>query len=177
VNRLTRILPVAAGLFGAALILACTADVTAPGSTPQFAQAGAPSSTFTECKQASASAKAWIGPQGGSLRAGNHTLTVPAGALTAGTWITMTSPSGEINRVVFGPEGLRFHKKYPARLVMSYQDCVVNPGAEQRIVQVNESFSIIETPPSESDPLTQTVGAKLSHFSDYVQLSTYAVVY
>jgi hypothetical protein len=179
VNRLTRILPVIAGIFGAALILACTADVTGPGTTPQFAQAGAPgSSEFTECSpQPSASAKARIGPDGGSLRAGDHVLIVPAGALKAATWITMQAPSGEINRVVFGPEGLTFHRKYPARLVMSYQDCMVNPGAEQQIVQVNESLSIIETPPSENDPLTETVGAKLSHFSDYVQLSTYAVVY
>jgi hypothetical protein len=179
VNRLTRILPIAAGIFGAALILACTADVTGPGTTPQFAQAGAPgSSEFTKCSsQSASSAKALIGPNGGSLRVGDHVLIVPAGALKAATWITMQTPSGDLNRVAFGPEGLTFQKKYPARLVMSYQDCKINPGAEQQIVQVNESLSIIGTPPSENDPLTQTVGAKLSHFSDYVQLSTYAVVY
>ena len=178
-NRLTRILPVAAGIVGAALIFACTTEVTGPGTTPQFAQASAPgSSEFTKCSpQPPSSAKAWIGPNGGSVRAGDHVLIVPARALKVGTWITLQAPSDEINRVVFGPEGLKFQKNYPARLVMSYQDCVVNPGAEQRIVQVNESLSIIETPPSEDDPLTQTVGAKLSHFSDYVLVSTYAVVY
>jgi hypothetical protein len=111
------------------------------------------------------------------LKAGKHVLKVPVGALSRPTFITMEAPYSRTNRVVFGPEGLTFNKRYPAHLVMSYQNCNVSPEAEQQIAYVNESLGIVEITPSQTSPQTLTVEARLSHFSDYVLMSTYAVAY
>jgi len=176
VNRLTRILPIAAGLLWATLTFGCTSELTAPRG-PAFAQAppGESTNTLTSCKpQPYAVTSGWIGPNGGTLKAGKHTLRVPANALTAPTWITMEAPSNSINRVVFRPDGLTF--KQPALLAMSYANCSVSSNGEQRIVYVNDQLLILEVTPSETDPLRQMVYGTLTHFSDYA-LSTYAVVY
>jgi hypothetical protein len=177
VNRLTRLLSIAAGLVAAALISGCSNDLTAP-SAPAFAEARTePLNTLTLCRPLPyAEAAAWIGPKGGILRAGKHVLKVPAGALNVPVYITMEVPSTSINRVALGPSGLTFNKKYPAHLVMSYANCSVEADAQQQIVQVNQQLNILETAPSGTDPWTETVDGRLSHFSDYA-LSTYAVVY
>jgi len=172
VNRLTRILPAAAILLGATLIFGCANELSAP-SEPASAEASL--SVLTPCReQPYATAAAWIGPKGGMLKAGKHVLKVPVGALSTTVWIRMQAPSSTFNRVVFDPEGLTF--KYPANLTMSYSNCLVVPGTEQQIVYLNDQFRIIETTPSETNPVTQTVTGQVSHFSDYA-LSTYAVVY
>jgi hypothetical protein len=178
VNRLTRLFSIAVGLLGGSLIFGCTDELTAP-TGPAFAVAPSePVTVFTTCKpQAYAVASAWIGPQGGILRAGKHYLKVPPGALSTRTRITMESPSSSFNRVVFQPEGLVFNSGASVYLVMSYSNCLVVQEAEQKVAYVNESLTILETPPSVTDPLSSTVHAKLSHFSEYVLLSTYAVVY
>lgn len=175
-HRLNRLAPVAAGT---ALILACGGDITTPGG-PEFGRARTESTgAFTRCRpEPYASSAAWIGPQGGTLRTGRHVLKVPAGALSAATLITMESPSDTMNYVVFGPEGLTFHARYSPHLVMSYKNCSAPPGTRQQVVYVNDSLSVIlETPSSATDTLTQTVDAKLAHFSKYVLRSTYAVAY
>src|SRR5438046_10650808 len=47
-----------------------------------------------------------IGPLGGVLHAGPHSLVIPPGALTAPTTITITAPTGPgVNPVKFRPEG------------------------------------------------------------------------
>src|SRR5438093_13716381 len=46
-----------------------------------------------------------IGPLGGTISAGPHTLVIPPRALSAPTTITMTAPSGlGVNAVTFAPE-------------------------------------------------------------------------
>jgi hypothetical protein len=178
VNRLTRLFSIAVGLFGGSLIFGCTDELTAPNG-PAFAVAPSePVIVFTTCNpQPYAVASAWIGPKGGILRAGKHYLKVPPGALNTSTRITMEVPSGSLNRVVFQPEGLVFNSGASPHLVMSYSDCQVRRQAEQKVGYVNESLTILETPPSVSDPLSSTVDARLSHFSEYVLVSTYAVAY
>lgn len=175
-NRLTRVFPAIVCLFAAALFVACS-DATAP-QDPQFAESRGGGRDFTRCSpQRYAQAGAWIDRRGGTLRAGRHVLDVPAGALREATWITMESPAGSLNRVVFGPEGLTFDKRHPAHLVMSYQNCAVSPAEGQGIAYVDESLQIIEVTASDDNRISRTVDAKLLHFSDYVLLSTYAVVY
>jgi len=176
VNRLTRLLSIAVGLLGGSLIFGCTDELTAP-TGPAFTVAPSePVIVFTPCKpQPYTVASAWIGPKGGILRAGKNYLKVPPGALNTSTRITMESPSSSLNRVVFQPEGLVFNSGASAHLVMSYSNCSVR--GEQKVAYVNEALTILETPPSVSDPLSSTVDARLSHFSEYVLLSTYAVVY
>jgi hypothetical protein len=177
VNRLTRIVPIAVILFGAALIFGCTHDLTAP-TDPSFAEVRVePVTFFTPCRaQPYVATSGWIGPNGGTLKAGRHTLKVPRGALSTTVRITMEAPSSSINRIVFSPSGLTFNSAYPAYLVMSYANCTVAPGSEQQIVHINDRYQVIETAPSQTDPATLTVHGKLLHFSDYA-LSTYAVVY
>lgn len=175
-NRLTRVFSIVAGLLAATFIAACSDEATAP-STPAFAVAGTRPPTITRCDQPYGAASGWIGPNGGRLKAGGHVLNVPVGALKASTFITMETPSGNIGHVVFRPEGLTFNKNYPAHLVMSYQYCLVPPDATQQVAYTSETLKILETQPSVSDPATLTVDAKLTHFSDYVILSTYAVAY
>ena len=178
-QRLTRLVPVAAGLLGATLIFGCSDQLTAP-SNPEFGQGRTVGpSGFTRCTpQPYASGSAWIGAGGGTLKAGKHVLKVPAGALSTATLITMESPSDTMNYVVFGPEGLRFNAGYSPHLVMSYRNCSVAPGAKQQVVYVNDSLSaILETTPSATDTLSAAVHAQLAHFSKYALRSTYAVVY
>ncbi|MGH7508390.1 MAG: hypothetical protein ACREMZ_02840 [Gemmatimonadales bacterium] len=176
-NRLTRLSSLAAGLLGAALISGCTGEAMGPPD-PQFAKASTTSTEFTECSfQAYSATSGSIGPEGGRLKTGSHTLYVPAGALDANTFITMEARSGTISRVSLGPEGLTFNKDYPARLLTRYTDCWIDAGAKQGIAYVDDDLRIVETTPSYDDRFSQTVDAKLSHFSDYVLLSTYAVVY
>jgi hypothetical protein len=176
VNRRTRVFSFVSALLAATVIAACSDEATAP-STPSLAVAGTRPRTITRCTQPYAATSGWIGPQGGSLEAGGHTLYVPVGALSVPTFITMETPSGKISHVVFGPEGLRFNSNYPVHLVMSYQNCLVAPDATQQVAYTSASLNILETQPSVSDPATMTVDAKLTHFSDYVILSTYAVAY
>jgi hypothetical protein len=176
VNRRTRVFSIVAGVLAATLIAACSDEATAP-SAPALAVAGTRPPTITRCIQPYGLTAAWIGPQGGRLKAGGHTLFVPVGALSVPTFITMETPSGNIGHVVFGPEGLTFNSDYPAHLVMGYQNCVVAPNAIQQVAYTSTTLNILETQPSVSDPATLTVDAKLTHFSDYVIVSTYAVAY
>jgi hypothetical protein len=176
VNRRTRFFAFVAGLLAATFIAACSDEATAP-STPALAVAGAWPPTITICNQPYGATSGWIGPQGGRLKAGGNYLNVPAGALSASTFITMEAPSGNISHVVLGPEGLTFNKNYPAHLVMSYQDCSMTPEVVPQVAYVSGSLKILETQPSASDRSTLTVDAKLTHFSDYVIVSTYAVAY
>jgi hypothetical protein len=175
-KRLTRVFPIIASLFGAALFAACT-EATAPDNL-QFAKAKGQAVDFTRCeRQPAAHSSGWIGPKGGVLRAGRNVFRVPPGALKERVFITMETTDENFNHVVFGPEGLVFNSRSLPTLVMSYQNCVVASNAQQRVAYVNEALDIIEPTPSRSDPVRQTVEGQLSHFSDYVLLSTYAVVY
>jgi hypothetical protein len=176
VKRRTRIFSIIAGVLTASVIAACSDEATAP-SKPSLTVAGTRPPTVTHCSQPYGLTSGWVGPQGGRLKAGWHTLLVPAGALSAPTFITMEAPSGTNSHVVFGPEGLKFNPLTPAHLVMSYQNCLVTPDAIQKVAYTSASLQILETQPSVSDPVTLTVDAKLTHFSDYVILSTYAVAY
>jgi hypothetical protein len=176
VNRLTRLSPLAAGLFGAAFIFACSDPSTAP-EQPEFASAPIPGA-FTTCRpQPRAVSSVWIGHKGGTIKAGGHVFTVPAGALSTRTLITMEAPSDTINRVVFGPEGLTFAQGHSPHLVMSYRNCSMRGRPRQQIAYVNDALEVVELTASTSDTLGLTVDGSLKHFSEYVLLSTYAVAY
>lgn len=176
-KRLTRVVPIIATLLGAALFVACTEQATAP-SNPQFAEARGEPASITRCKaQPHALASGWIGPKGGILKAGKNLFKVPPNALKAPVFITMETTTENFNHVVLRPEGLVFNKQYLPHLVMSYQDCQLAPGTQPNVAYVNSALDVVEVTPSFNDPANQTVSGRLSHFSDYVLLSTYAVVY
>jgi hypothetical protein len=144
VKRPTRLLSIVAGLLAAAFVAGCSDEATGP-STPALAVAGAlPTTTITHCSQPDGATSGWIGSKGGRLKAGGHYLSVPAGALSAPTFITMETPSGDIGHVVFTPEGLTFNRNYPAHLVMSYQDCSLTPGTVLEVGYVSQSLMLLE---------------------------------
>ncbi|HEX4629232.1 MAG TPA: hypothetical protein VH137_10625 [Gemmatimonadales bacterium] len=114
----------------------------------------------------SASVTQTIGPDGGTLQVGPHTLSIPPGALLMPVSITATAPSDTVNRIVFQPQGLTFLQ--PASLTMSYANCgVLGVGPPEQIVYTTDALEILESLPSVDDLTAQTATAPLQHFSDY----------
>ena len=109
-----------------------------------------------------------IGPLGGTISAGPHTLVIPPGALSSPTAITMTAPTGlGVNAVKFQPEGLRF--TVPAALTMSYANCsLLGKILPKRIAYTDDNLNIISYLLSLDNLLSKYVTGKVNHFSDYV---------
>jgi hypothetical protein len=107
-----------------------------------------------------------IGPDGGTIQIGPHTLVVPAGALSTTITIAAVAPSDHVVSVRFAPEGLRFAR--PARLTLSYAHCPLLPRLlPKRIAYTNELLTILELLVSVDDLVRQRVSAGLDHFSRY----------
>lgn len=111
---------------------------------------------------------ATIGPLGGSISAGPHTLVIPPGALLSPTSITMTVPTGlGVNAVKFQPEGLRFLA--PAVLSMSYSNCsLLGYVLPKRIAYTDDNLHVLSYLLSLDNLLSNRVTGKVNHFSDYV---------
>ena len=109
-----------------------------------------------------------IGPAGGILVAGPHSLVIPPGALVAPTKITMTVPTGlGVNAVKFQPEGLQFLA--PAVLSMSYSNCsLLGKLLPKRIAYTDDNLNILTYLLSLDNLLSKRVTGKVNHFSDYV---------
>lgn len=107
-----------------------------------------------------------IGPSGGHISIGPHTLRIPKGALGKSTVsITAVLPTGAgANIVRFEPEGLRF--KTSVSLRMSYANCQPSPRSKQ-VVYTDDGGKVLEKPPSLDDPPSQVITGELSHFSNY----------
>lgn len=106
-----------------------------------------------------------IGPLGGTIAVGPHTLVVPPGALSSTVAITATAPAGDHVEVDFKPTGLRFSQA--ATLTLSYRYCNVLPQPLLKIVYVDDYSTILELLPSLGDLLNETVTASIGHFSGY----------
>jgi hypothetical protein len=167
--KATRLIVVALGL---SLALAC-ADHT-PTAAPQAPQADLVGSLLgstglLKCSDLPfARSTATIGPNGGSISAGPHTLYVPPGALSGPVTITMTAPTGQgVNAVKFDPEGLRF--AIPATLSMDYANCsLLGQLAPKRIAYTSNDLQIKYFLPSLDNILAKRVTGRVYHFSDYV---------
>lgn len=107
-----------------------------------------------------------IGPDGGTLYVGAHSLTVPAGALDAPVSITAVAPSDTVNQVRFQPEGLQFQR--PASLTMSYANCnLLGSLLPKQIAYTTDLLVILDYLPSIDSLLAQRVTGQLQHFSTY----------
>ena len=108
-----------------------------------------------------------IGPLGGSISAGPHTLVIPPGALLNSTSITMTAPTGlGVNAVKFQPEGLRFVT--PAVLTMSYANCsLLGKLLPKHIAYVDNSLNILYYLLSLDNLFAKRVTGQVNHFSEY----------
>lgn len=108
--------------------------------------------------------RATIGPDGGVIDVGTHTLAIPKGALKKKTRIVAEQMTGSTNSVRFSPEGLRFAKS--AKLTMSYKNCTV-VLLPKSIVYTTETFKILEILRSIDLFQKKTVTAPIDHFSRY----------
>ena len=105
-----------------------------------------------------------IGPEGGIITVGKHSLFIPRGALSQPVKITAEQMRGSTNSVRFSPEGLRFAK--PAALTMSYKNCALNL-LRKKIVYTDERLSILELLFSVDYPKYDYVTSPIDHFSRY----------
>lgn len=107
-----------------------------------------------------------VGPEGGIIQVGPHTLRIPEGALSSPVSITAVMPSDTVNRVQFEPEGLTFAE--PAWLTLSYANCEgLGSWLPKRVVYLNPSLDILEILFSLNNPFAQRVTGRVTHFSDY----------
>jgi hypothetical protein len=107
-----------------------------------------------------------VGPLGGSIAIGPHTLTIPPGALSQQVTITAVAPSDTVNTVRFGPQGLQFQK--PALLAMSYANCgLVGVLLPHHIAYTTEGLQILELIPGIDLLLSERVEGPIQHFSRY----------
>ena len=105
-----------------------------------------------------------IGPEGGIIQVGTHTLVIPRGALRQQTTITAEQMPGRTNSIRFSPEGLQFER--PAVLTMSYQNCLLVLVAK-KIAYTDENLKILEVLRSLDLFGRRIVAAPIDHFSRY----------
>lgn len=107
-----------------------------------------------------------IGPAGGLLEVGPHTLWIPPQALRRDTRITATAPSDDVNSVQFEPAGLKFERS--AYLSMSYANCnLLARLLPKRIAYTTNLLDILYYILSIDNFFTKQVIGKVDHFSKY----------
>jgi hypothetical protein len=106
-----------------------------------------------------------IGPEGGFIRVGSHSLVIPENALSERVRITAEQIPGNVNSVRFSPDRLRFEK--PAVLTMNYDNCAV-VLVRKKIVYTTEELKILEVLRSLDIFRSKKLSAPIDHFSRYV---------
>ena len=107
-----------------------------------------------------------IGPNGGSIQVGPHSLWIPAGALDRNVTITAYAPSDDVNSVQFSPSGLEFDRS--AWLTMSYANCsLLGVLLPKRIAYTSNLLDILYYILSIDNIFTRQVTGKVDHFSKY----------
>ena len=113
-----------------------------------------------------ASATKTIGPNGGTIQVGRHSLWIPQGALDRNVTITAYAPSATVNSVTFSPAGLEFDRS--AYLTMSYANCsLLGRLLPKRIAYTNNLLDILYFILSIDNIFTKQVTGKVDHFSKY----------
>jgi hypothetical protein len=106
-----------------------------------------------------------IGPRGGVLNVGSHTLVVPKNALSQDVTITAEQMKGSSNSIRFSPEDLHF--RTPAVLTMTYDNCAV-VLLQKKIVYTDEHLKVLEVLKASLDLFKKkSVTAPIDHFSRY----------
>jgi hypothetical protein len=169
-----RVRALAALLLSSALVIAgCTSEEGLSGpSAPELSPllgTGIGTGLLACTPLPFASASQVVGPEGGTLTVGPHSLTIPAGALAAPVTISAEAPVGTVNAVRLGPEGLHFAPGKPARLTLSYANCPLTAQLlPKRIAYTDDLLRILSYLLSVDDLLRERVTAPLEHFSRYV---------
>lgn len=109
-----------------------------------------------------------IGPRGGTIEMGPHSIYFPPGAVSRNITITAQVVSDSVNSVRLLPEGLQFAKGRPAILTLSYSNCsTLARIVPKRIVYTNEGLGILQVLQSLDNIFSRKVTAPLEHFSRY----------
>ncbi len=107
-----------------------------------------------------------VGPAGGTIQVGPHTLVIPPGALSQNVTITAEAPSATVNSVRFTPQGLRF--AVSAALTMSYSNCnLLGKLLPKEIAYTDDNLNILSYLISLDNLFAKKVTGKLDHFSRY----------
>lgn len=106
-----------------------------------------------------------IGPEGGAVKAGHHSFSVPAGALTEAVVISMVAPPSYNVEVEMQPKGLAFQSA--AVIGLNYRHCDKEFIESLFIVYVDESGNLLYRVPSKDDRQGRTVYGAIDHFSRY----------
>lgn len=180
--RLSRSLLTALLAIGIAAGISCTTDSSptapqTPAASPSLignllnglGQAPVVGSLLTCAPQPYATNTAVIGPSGGIITVGRHSLVVPVGALNEEVTITAEAPSDNVVSVRFKPEGLQFNPSRQPVLTLDYSACsLVNNLLPKRIVYTTERLEVLSLLPSLDNLFAKRVSAPLEHFSRYV---------
>jgi hypothetical protein len=105
-----------------------------------------------------------IGPKGGTINVGSHTLVIPKRALSENVRITAEQMKGKTNSVRFSPEGLRFQE--PARLTLDYENCAL-VLVQKKVVYTDEKLRILEVLRTIDLFKKKQARAEIDHFSRY----------
>lgn len=109
-----------------------------------------------------------IGPAGGIIRVGRHSLVIPAGALSAPVQIRAEAPSDEVSSVRFSPEGLQFNRGHSPVVTLDYSSC---PAGRLQLLKhvayTTERLQILNLLTSLDNLLLMKVSAPIEHFSRY----------
>jgi len=161
-------------LLTALFAVSCSVDRTPLAPKPEADLIGGLTATVTKvtgtllsCQALPyASSSAVIGPNGGVLQIGRHTLVVPRGALSSNVTIRGEAPSETVRSVKLYPEGLQFAR--PAALTISYAQCsLVSSLLPKKIYYTTDNLRLLELINSLDLPLTSTVTGEINHFSRY----------
>ena len=106
-----------------------------------------------------------IGPDGGEIKIGPHTLDIPAGALTEPTVVTAEAPVSNLVTVTFSPHGLTFLKQ--PELTLSYARCYLPQNYRYRLAYIDDNDNLIEYPFSVDRKGKDKVVGWIWHFSKY----------
>jgi hypothetical protein len=106
-----------------------------------------------------------VGPDGGTLRVGEHQLVIPKGALTREELIIAEAPTSSLVDVEFSPEGLTFG--LPAELTLRYKGCDVPADIDLVLAYIGWGNRILEVPPSQDRRDLSEVVGEVGHFSQY----------
>lgn len=122
-----------------------------------------------------------IGPSGGKIENQAYSLSIPSGALTEETTITMTVKPMEMNdvpgmtpvgsKLVLEPEGISFSK--PVTLVTKYDPKSIHSQVQNELTQIyyfNPSKSEWEQQKTSVDSIAGNLTTELNHFSVYAPL-------
>jgi hypothetical protein len=113
------------------------------------------------------SAQRTIGPMGGTINVGPHSLYIPPGALSSNVLIKAKAPSGNINKLTLTPHGLQFNKG--VYMTMSYDNCEgLLSRLPKRIAYVDGNLNILEILFSLDNIWDNEVTGRTDHFSDFV---------